>query len=489
VKHYYPALKPGAILLAVIIFLFSCRRINEATELGGGLIPVVDNITTFDTTINVEAYNDIFTSTNDSLRFGRSEEYWLGKINNGADPLFGGTDARLFLELKPDFYKYYFAAKKDSTDIDSVVLVLDYVETYGDTNALQTVNVYEIDQSSDFKRDSAYLIRKDNFTYTNFLGSRTFAPSILDDSVKAFRDTTKSQLRIRLSDAFGARLLDYDSAAGPDGAYASDSAFRSYFRGFAIQSTTGKAVMGININGANTKLAIYYKFDRAPVMDSATVAYFHFTAASASANYIQRDHTGAQIMTVQGGTAPDNLVFLQNAPGSFATIKIPDLGNVSNRLLHRAELIAEQVIDNPVTDSMFYVPTYLYLDAYDPSISKFRTIPYDLTFGLDGTVNIGTFGMSPQNGTDGAGNKIKIWKFNITRYVQHVLTRTEPLYDLRMFAPFVVNDKFRPPGTTTDLTQVFIINPTIVKGRVRLAGGTPSGNPQRMRLRLIYSKL
>lgn len=32
---------------------FSCTKINEATELGDDLIPAVDNVNTFDTTLTV----------------------------------------------------------------------------------------------------------------------------------------------------------------------------------------------------------------------------------------------------------------------------------------------------------------------------------------------------------------------------------------------------------------------------------------------------
>lgn len=149
----------GVTIASSIIVFSSCRKINDATTLGADLIPVVDNINTFDTSISVQTFNGLFDLLSDSQRLERSEEFFLGKINN--DPLFGGTDARMFLELKPTIYKYAFA-RKDSLEIDSVVLVLNYVETYGDTLVPQTVNVYEIDQnpSQPFKSDSVYLIRQ-----------------------------------------------------------------------------------------------------------------------------------------------------------------------------------------------------------------------------------------------------------------------------------------------------------------------------------------
>lgn len=480
----------GVIIASTAFTFSSCKKINEATELGGGLIPVVDNINTFDTTITVEAYNELFTLLTDSQRYSRGEEQWLGRINN--DPLFGGTDARMFFELKSTIYPFTFAnADPDSLYLDSVVLVLDYMETYGDTLEPQTINVYEIDQAgAAFKSDSNYLIRKNDFVLGPLLGSRTITPATLNDSVKVYLDTTKNQLRIRLDDAFGERLLDYDTIAGVNGAYKSDSAFRSKFKGFALQSmNTGNAVMGFDLGGPNTKLAIYYRYNKNIQVDT-TVHYFRFTTLSGGAQYVIRDHSFGEISGVQGGTTPDELVYLQNTPGTYATVKIPDLLNVSNRVVHRAELIVEQVY-HP-SDTIFKAPEFMYLDAYDPTIpapkKPYRTIPYDVTYdGQD--YNRGSFGSYPVNQLDANGKTVKVWRFNLSRYVQHILTGTSTLYDLRLYAPYTALNQYGTPPLTPDGTIGVFVNSTIVKGRVRVAGGTPANNPQRMRLRIIYSKI
>jgi hypothetical protein len=192
------------------------------------------------------------------------------------------------------------------------------------------------------------------------------------------------------------------------------------------------------------------------------------------------------------GNVPDPVLYIQGSPGTFANLKIPGLSGLSNRVIHRAELIAEQLYD--ISDSTYRPPEYLYLDAADPTITstnyKFRTIPYDLTYTSSGALNLGAFGCVPVITTDAQGNKIRSWKFNISRYVQHVLTGTQRLYDLRLSAPFSLNEEFGiPPGTDTRVG--ILVNPTIVKGRVRIVGNTgpTDNNPQRIRLRLIYSKL
>ena len=493
-KHKHLALTLGAIFTSILILLISCKKINESTTLGGDLIPAVDNINTFDTTLTVEAFNDTFSVLTDTTYYNSSYTQYLGHIEN--DPFFGKTDARLFLELKPPSYKYTFINRPDSLQIDSVVLVLDYVETYGDTTVLQTVNVYEIPQSSEFG-DTAHIIRKSDFGKAGLLGSRTFEPRFLNDSVKVYDDTTANQLRIPLDNAFGERLLKYDTS-GSNNAYFSDSVFRKFFKGFALESVSGNAIMGFNLEGTNTKLAIYYKDNNNsvdPTKADTAVAYFSFAlnTSSASANFIKRDHNGTALAATANGTTgtPDDFVYIQSTPGSFATIKIPGLAGLNNSVVHRAELIMEQVHD--MTDTLF-PPTNLYVDAYDPSISTFRTIQYDVTFDGQGNSNLGSFGIAPYNTKDGSGNNIKSWHFNLTRYIQHVVNDTEPVYDLRLFAPLYINELYRPgvAGTTSNLITQFLggplqVNAAAGKGRVRLGGGNHP--TQKMKLRIVYSKI
>jgi Domain of unknown function (DUF4270) len=502
VKNSKLLLTFGIIITGIFILFNSCKKINEATELGSDLIPPVDNINTFDTTISVEAYNDLFTLggtdvlKEDSTRSHYSDVQFLGKITS--DPLFGKTEAEMYFELKPSTFPFYFKNKPslDSLKLDSVVLVLNYAETYGDSTVPQTINVYEI--TSEFRADTSYLLRKNtDFTVSGgILGTRTFIPSSLDDSVFAYLDTTAKQLRIRLDNSFGNRLLLYDTT-GANNAYTSDSLFKTKFKGFALKSVGGgNSVMGFNLQGAGTKLAIYYRYLHGQGTDEdTTVEYFKFKpletyglAGTASHNYIKRDYSGTPLLAAQGGTSPDALVYIQNEPGSFAVIKTPALRVLTNRVVHKAELIAEQVYD--VSDTMFPAPAFLYLDAYDSANVKYQNVPYDIVYNSTaGSYNLSSFGVLPINALDGSGKVVKTWHFNLTRYVQHVANSTEKVHDLRLFSPFYTIDEYIPPaiGATSAASPIVYVNRNMVKGRVRLAGGPPGS--QRMRLRIIYSKI
>jgi hypothetical protein len=479
------------VLLASSIFLFSlffssCKKINEGTELGSDLIPAVDNITTFDTSLSVQTFNDVFTDLNDSTRITAAAEHFIGHIN--ADPLFGKTDASLFLQLKPTNYPFSFHPKSDSMTamhIDSVVLVLSYLETYGDTNVVQRFNVKEIDPTANFKWDSFYLVRQNTFNLLGNLNSTPISvtPKNLDDSVFLFREKAKNQVRLKLDNNFGARLLAYDST--PGNAYHDDSTFNTKFNGFAIVpdgSNSGNALIGVNLLDSNTKLAIYYKWDKNNVPFDTAVKYFRFQGFSAHAQLVTRDRTGSQNQTYLNNptTVEDSLVFIQNTPGTFAIVKVPGLTNLSNRVVHRAELVVEQIYDP--SDQTFPPPEFLYLDAYDSSQSKFRTIPFDLGFDFSGNLNAGSFGMVGKPAIVN-GNTIIQWKLNVTRYVQHIVTNHNTSYTLRLLSPNYLKETYS--GNETE--QQFNVNSSVGKGRVRVGGGNHS--TQRMRLRIIFSKI
>jgi len=473
---------------SLLFIVSSCKKLNEASEIGGNVIPGADGVTTFDTTLtSLQTYNHIFEANKDSASVGLTNDQILGNISN--DPLFGKTNAKMFLQLKPDVYPWIFSgvSNKDSLYIDSVVLVLGWNGSYGDTVGSQKINVKEIDTHSDFRVDSFYTIYDPGPLTTTLLGTKTFSPQNLKDSVKAFQDTTTGQLRIRLDNSFGRRLLDYDVT----NAYATDSAFNTYFKGFAIEAdqSVGNALMAFGIyNNSNTKLAIYYRFTKGG-QDDTTVNYFLVKpGASANHNYVNRfDFAGTPLLTASNTTGEDDLVYIINTPGSYATVKIPALRNLSNRIIHRAELIVEQVYS--FSDNTFTQPFGLMLDVYDSTIGDYKFIPYDFNPDQNGSPNP-SFGLYGQYTVDGVGNPIKVWKFDLTRYVQNILTKQEPLHDFRLFTTQTAYGRRRNVVANNSGPYILAkvnVNPKFAFGRIRLGGGNHP--TQKMRLRLVYSKI
>lgn len=494
-KFFLPAL---GICFVVTVAFISCNKINLPTELGQDLIPPIDNIHTFDTTLEVETYNGLFDPALDSFRTGVSFPQLLGVIDN--DPIFGKTDARMFFQVSPATYP--FKNRPGSLYLDSVVLIIDHQNSfiYGDTLLPQTIQVSEIDQSNDFRYDSLYKINS-LFTTTGILGSKTFIPASLKDSVQVinYPDTSlvANQLRIKLDNSFGLRLLDYDSTGANDG-YSTDSVFRTRFKGFALQSVGGgNTLIGTYLNSATTQLVVYYRYNNVTTptdIDTAFAAFSFYNGENAIANYINRDYSGTQVLTGSGDLVQDPVVYIQNTPGTYANIKIPGLKNFPNSIIHLAELQMESIYD--VSDTIFYAPPNVFLDVYDSTAEKFKLVPY--VFGYGGTSLSGYENFySTRNlnqiyygALDPFGNKVRQLRFNITRYAQHVVSDKIPYYMMRVYAPAATG---LPLG---DLSPVVTTNFAIPQsnfygiagiGRVRFGGGNHP--TQKMKLRIVYSKL
>jgi hypothetical protein len=472
--------------LSLSLIALSCKRINEATDLGEDLLPGVDGVHTFDTTFtSLQTYNHITDPLKDSIRIRFAEDQILGNISG--DPLFGKTNAKMFVQLKPATYPWSFSeVYDDSLYIDSVVLVLGWSGNYGDTVAPQKITVKEIDPHSDFRVDSFYTIYDPGPPTTTVLGTKTFSPQNLKDSVKVYKDTTASQLRIRLDNSFGQRLLDYDTV----GAYRSDSIFSTYFKGFAIEAdqSLGNALMAFSINNnPNTKLAIYYRYTQGGKNDT-TVNYFLFKPGfSAYHDYVKRDFSSA-LVSASNSPGEDDPIYLINTPGSYATVKIPALRDLSNRIINRAELIVEQIYDP--SNEKFTYPDALMLDVFDSTLNGYKFVPFDFLPSPETGFPNAAFGLYGNNTVDAAGRPIKIWKFNITRYVQNILTKQEPLHDFRLYISKDSYSALRQGvlGNTGLYTYPGIpINQRFAFGRVMVGGGQRA--TQTMRLRIVHTKI
>jgi len=79
----------------------------------------------------------------------------------------------------------------------------------------------------------------------------------------------------------------------------------------------------------------------------------------------------------------------------------------------------------------------------------------------------------------------------MSRYVQGIVTRKDPVYTLRISAPTNDSLLYREPYPQVAAVQVYYLGPQdgndVANGRVRLGGGTHSRF--RMRLRIIFSRI
>lgn len=481
----------------VFILLFSaCTRISTS-ELGLGLLPSMDYINTKDTIIEVE------TETNDlpdSLRVYSNDDHVLGEITN--DPLFGNTKATVFFQLLPNFFPFYIQGDRDSITVDSAVLILKYNGFYGDSSKPMVIKVNQLDASTPFDQTVNYVANYGD-QYGFKLGEPMANPFKLDftkanDSIYTRYEAAKSQIRIKLFDKLAYQFIKgYDS----NNAYRNDTTFRQTFPGIALTidpSSNNNVLLRLNLTDTNTKLALYFKTNNVPLGTKGsidtTVVHFRFNTSyySSHANFIKRDRSAAEI-TKHLNKSNDSLVYVQTSPGTGVKIRVPGLKNFANKVIHRAELIAEQVPDEThisTLETQMLAPRYLFLGAIDSPKSILRNIPSDFE-GVTNTEVFNRFGgfltYKALNGFD----KVAAYNFNITRYLQGVISRKDSLFNMRLLAPVNDSISYVPPyPNNTSATSEYIstsISNQPAFGRVRLGGGNHS--KFKMRIRIYYSDL
>ncbi len=473
-KHIFIAV---ICMTSILLTQESCQRI-DTTDLGIGLIPAVDNVNTFDTTL------EVITSTfflDDSSSVSRTEDHAWGFM---VDPEFGSTSAGIYFDVQPAASGTYPFINKDSITVDSVYLSLNYTKLYGDSNSVENMRVYEISQNSEFL-DSLYPVSHPDFAILPaLLGEKTINFTTLNDpqTIKKGSDTglalESNILRVRLNNAFGTRLVNYDTT----NAYKSDSAFVQSFKGFAVLvdstgSTRKKALAYFNLtDNTKTRLTVYYRTIKAGIRDTAYTEFVYKNQVAKSANLVKRTITGSNYARNATGAINQDKLYIQSSPGSFVKMSIPALTNLSNRLIYKAELIVEKL---PSLEDNYFTAPVLFADIWDFDNKRYYSIPTDFSTDYAGTYNYADFG-----GIINA--KTNRYIFNFTRAIQGMLTRKQTVYSVfRLYAPFSTWPTYLPLvfGNGSPIH----VNGSIGAGRVVVGGG---GHPtQKLRLRIIYSKI
>lgn len=482
----------GLVITAFIIFLISsCTKI-DTTDLGNGLLPAVDNVNTFETVLDIETDN--FAFLNDTTEMPYNLDHAIGIIEN--DPDFGKTDAALYFDVAPSAFKMYPFFKKDSiVAVDSVVVSLAYKSLYGDSNSVQRFEVFEIDQNADFKysNTSDYKLNHPDFpVIPGALGGRIVDFKTLNDPVNYInaKDTvrTTNELRIHVNTSLATRFINADTTT----AYQNDSIFKRFLKGLAIKinsaaSPSKNGLAYFDITDSKTKITFYCRVKNNG-KDSAIAPFFRYFSSNrffnssigAQANLIKRTPANGYLANITNRNPNDDRIYIQSTPGSYTTLKIPGIDTLTNRVIHRAEIIIEKL---PPLSETFATPDLLFIDLINATRDTAFTLPRD--FVLTGLTNgNGTYDLN----LIGGRLKDNKYVFNISRYLQNIVTHKKPNYTLRIYAPFITQPYIlEATGGKSPSPVRFLVTPSVAKGRVIVAGG--SHPTRKMRLRIIYSKI
>ncbi|MEO8769067.1 MAG: DUF4270 family protein [Ferruginibacter sp.] len=496
--------------LIIIFFSWSCTKL-DTTTIGSDLLPAVDNINTFADTLDINTLQGVFDDSTKLTVSNTAENYVFGMTN---DPLLGQTNATLFLQLKPNFYPYYYGSTGDTLiTIDSVVLCLAYKAIYGDTLTpiILQVNAVDPNQHDEWDSLGTYAnpsLRKISYgpAVTDVLGTSTsplnLASLPLYHLIGKGKDSVINQIRIPLTNDVLIRnkLLTADSTIG---IFSRDTLFRTGFNnGFAISMTSGNALIYTQLSDPMTRLEIHYKRKNGTAVPLDTsFSYFVYNNGANGDASPRRGAVADKILRTRNAlpNPGDQEIYLQTAPGTYASLKIPGLTNYPNRIIHRAEIIMEEIPTDPVSDGYFKEPNYLYIDLVDSGTAKWKPIYHDLNpsylydpdyksglpyYPSNQQVDFSYYGGTKKLVADASapGGTRSNYSINITRYVQQIATKQTPNYELRLYPAY---DIIYPQYAATVIPYPNLI----AAGRVRLGGGHPVDPKYRMRLRILYSNI
>ena len=437
-KKYISAI----ICIICVALVSSCKKLPE--RVGDNMQPDGSVIhASFDGN-----YNDIIASsfTVDKITASSPASVMLG---NMCDPFFGITNADFYTQVSLSTNSHSWGS---GAAADSVVLQLCYNGYYGDTTQAMTLRVFELKEK--LSTDSVYYSNQEFECGTEELGSLTFIPRPLTSS-----DSSRSVLRIPLDTNLGNYLID------SSGNFASQSAFKDFFRGIHVvcDKQSAGSILNFDLKNTYTFLRVYYHND-----DNDALSYsFGMTSSDASVNHFSHDYDSAANPIAFNDTTQQYL-YLQGAAGPRIWIKFPNIVQWANEIANEE---GTRIIINEAKLVMKGAPSVI--DGHQNDTATFRQPVKFVAVGAKFDTDT-TYVMLPDQlvsaeyyGGNYDKDKDEVW-FRLSEYIQQLINNGADGANDGIFV--YVN-----AGTTTP--RRWIVN--------RLSDD-PNNN---LRLEIIYSKV
>ena len=451
-------------IITIITLISACKK---DTSIGADILPSADllNVRVSDTfSLTSKTLDDTF------LRTDKLSKNYLGIIN---DPLFGFQKASIVMEL--DRPSTVFDDTLGPFTLDSVVLFLKYSTLYGDTTVPQSFKVSTI--GNPINESTAYYSNNSSFPGTGQIGSVNnyyFQTTNLVKLHPADSVGTASIFRIKLNSFFGYSILNLGQNVLRDSAL-----FKSVFPGIAIENSsgTGNAMAEISLGSTNSYIAIFYKdkYGASKEMKMySNIFRFNNGVISTSQNGVNlfsKTHSASVLNTINSGLTTDSVNYILGQGGTLVKIGMPTITSLGKVAINKATLSITQIIQN---SPVLQTPLFLLLLKRNSSGNP------DILSTGDGV------GLLDTTGKDPLGNKIAVYNFNISKYIQDISKGLQTNADLYIAT-------YRSAGTDgtfnalNSLTNGSVINFSYAPPRVIVAGPNYSDPRYRMKLNLIYT--
>lgn len=441
------------LLLYWVLAGFVLSSCNKTTDIGVGILPSSSDINaTF-----IDTFKVVTTPMRQDSLVTSSQFYSL--LGNMYDPVFGKSYAAIFTEfLLPT--TAIDLGDPDTLFLDSVVLTMAYFKTYGYEDVPQSFSVYEVTEKMSPKPEGGYYSNKSFATDPDVLGRKQLLVPDVNDSIDVLGIVFPPHMRIRLSDRFGQDLLGQSGQP----ALATDSAFKEYFHGLMIAPDTmatpyGASMIYLAMLNSVSGLRLYW---HTPAKSGLNLN-FPIGTNEVKTNYYKHTYSGSIVANhLQGESADgDSLLFIQSMAGIRTRVSIPDLLNLHDVIINKAELVVSQRLDQNRADSVFTPPVQLLIVTLD-SAGKIKAIPdnddVNQAFPTYGGNKL-EYGILP-------GDTVAQYKFSISQQVQLLID-----------------------GKITDY-GLFLINNSAQETADRLmAGGGNRNDVYKIKLNIIFTPI
>lgn len=400
------------LFVAFTVFVLIGQSCKRPTMLGEDLIPPYDQLHSQ----RQDTFTIITTTLpDDSAITSFNRLYALGSLNNAE---FGKTSAAIYTQVNLPTNNLYLGP---NVVVDSIVLILNYGELYGDTTATHTVSVYKMTER--FITTIPYFSdAKFHYLPVSIGKKSNFIPKPKDSTI-VYGKKAAPALRIKLNDAFVQEFLNPADTSK----FINDTLFTGFLKGLYIETDTVSGfknnIMLLNLFTTQSGMAVYYHNDLA---DSLTVM---FPLNGPKVNTFTHNYTGSsalESLTNPNYTTGDSVMYVQGLTGLKAFVQIPYLENLQGVAINKAELTF--TLTRPV-DSLFPPPAKLMFITAD-SLRKNQFIYRD--YASETFVSVVDqdilfsgitydYGGNLLSGTDSLGQPVMTYKFNLTRHFQKVI--------------------------------------------------------------------